>query len=119
MLFNAATCVIPHDTLGQRLTLKVEDVRAHNPNSGVPKLKFKTVGRVTVLFRTDSKIGISIMETAGAENKPVLDLAVYSYKSAREVYEELLQTNKIEEATQFLWFDNEWDLVHKLIELLK
>ena len=119
MLFNAANCVVPHDTLGQRLTLKVEDVRVHNPNGGVPKLKFKTVGLVTVLFRTDTKIGISIMETKGAENKSVFDLAIYNYKSAREVYEELLQTNKIEEATSFLWFDDEWSLVHKLIELLK
>jgi len=119
MLFNASACVIPHETLGQNLTSKVEDIRVHNPNSVVPNLKFKTLGKVTVLFRTESEVGISIMEYTDLENHLVFDLAVYEGKTSREVYDELRSTNKITEATQFFKFSNAWDLAYKLIELLR
>lgn len=118
MLFDASRCAIPHQTLGQSLTLKAEDVRVHNPNRKIPVLKFKTIGRVTVLFRTESEVGISIMEYTDMTGKRVLDLAIYEYKSAREVYDELRRTDRIEEATQFHQFHNEWDLVSKIFELL-
>ena len=118
MLFDASKCAIPHDTLGQSLTLKAEDIRVHNPKSDVPKLRFRTVGRVTVLFRTESEVGVSVMEYTDMTGKRVLDLAVYEYKSAREVWDELRNTDRIEEATKFYKFHNEWDLVQKIIELL-
>lgn len=118
MLFDTAKCTVVHETLGQRLNLKVEDIRVHNPKSQIPKLHFRTIGRVTVLFRTDSKIGVSIMEYTNAEGHPMFDLAVYDYKSAREVFEELKSTDRIEEATQFIQLNNEWKLAEKLIELL-
>ena len=118
-MFDASKCVIPNETLGQRLTRMTADIRVHNPNRSVPALKFKTIGRVTVLFRTKSKVGVSIMEyTDMVENRQVFDLAVYSHKSAREVYEELRNTNRILEATQRFNFRNDWDLVYRLIELL-
>lgn len=119
MLFNASACTIPHETLGQNLTSKIEDIRVHNPNNNVPSLKFKTIGRVTVLFRTEAPVGVSIMEYTNADNQRVLDLAVYGYKTAREVYDELKNTDKITEATQFFKLSNEWDLAYKLIELLR
>ena len=118
MLFNPSQCTIVHETLGQRLNSMIEDIRVHHPTAGVPTLKFKTLGRVTVLFRTEAKIGISVMECADAESNKIFDLAVYT-KSPREVYEELKASDKITEATTFLQFRNEWDLAHKLIELLR
>lgn len=119
MMFNPSQCTIVHETLGQRLNRMVEDIRVHNPAAGIPNLKFKTLGRVTVLFRTDAKIGISVMEFTDAENQQVFDLALYGYKSAREVYEELKNTDKITEATKFFQFHRDWDLAEKLIEILR
>ena len=119
MLFDASKCVVPQETLGQRLTRMVEDIRVHNPKSNVPKLQFKTVGRVTVLFRTESAIGISIMEYKDMENRQVFDLAVYDYKSSKEVYEELRTTDRILEDARRFSFKKDWDLVYKLIELLR
>lgn len=118
LLFNASNCTVVHETLGQRLNRMIEDVRVHNPNMSVQKLAFKTVGRVTVLFRTESEIGVSIMEYTDCEDQQVLDLAVYSHKTARQVYEELRATDAICGATTRLTFHKEWDLVYKLIELL-
>lgn len=119
MMFNPSQCTIVHETLGQRLNHMVEDIRVHHPTAGVPTLRFKTLGRVTVLFRTDAKIGVSIMEFTNSEGNPCFDLALYEYKSAREVYDELRNTDKITEATKFFQFNRDWDLAEKLIEILR